>query len=459
MPLLVPSSIGAFKPGGTAPRKLILMTGTREQRIQQAGTQILNLIPKSTFFDIFTIRGIQDYLLRLSMKEPECRTRLFDLVTKSPEIMRPRDLKIARKEAFGDEKISMPWLMKLGIRGLPASMFYLPYKMSVHSMGNRFIAGADMEKALPNIRRLEKSGFGFTLDVLGEAVKNEEAAEINVKQYLNNIRVLSKSLGKTQANFSLKLTGISLDVSEANIDGVKANLRQVLREIVKAKAFLRIDMEHYVIKDLTFRIFKEIMEEDEFYAYEDIGIVVQTYLKDSVKDAEDMIAWAKKRFRVTGGTRTAIRLVKGANNDSDREWAEKHGLPDPICKDKPTTDANFERITRMFLENHKYFKMAFGTHNVRSVAAVVTIAKELNVPMSELEFQLLYGMGEPILEAMIQFGCKARVYAPVGEIEAGTAYLVRRLLENSSKTSMLVNLQNFLVGKVSIEELLAPPKV
>ena len=50
---------------------------------------------------------------------------------------------------------------------------------------------------------------------------------------------------------------------------------------------------------------------------------------------------------------------------------------------------------------------------------------------------MLYGMAEPVRQAIIQNGQRVRVYLPVGELLPGISYLIRRLMENTSNTSFL----------------------
>src|SRR6202035_2982586 len=101
------------------------------------------------------------------------------------------------------------------------------------------------------------------------------------------------------------------------------------------------------------------------------------------------------------------------------------------------SDANFESLTRLLLENESIVTSAFGSHNVRSIAHAQALAEELGIPKSRFEFQLLYGMAGPIKRALVDMGYRVREYCPVGELLPGMSYLVRRLLENTSNEGFL----------------------
>ena len=129
--------------------------------------------------------------------------------------------------------------------------------------------------------------------------------------------------------------------------------------------------------------------------------------------------------------------MKGAYWDQELIIAGQKNWPSPVFTEKSETDANFERLARIILENRGRIKLACASHNVRSIAAVVETAKEVGATGEDLEFQVLYGMGEPVRNALRKAGLQVRVYCPVGEMLQGMSYLVRRLLENTANESFL----------------------
>ena len=164
----------------------------------------------------------------------------------------------------------------------------------------------------------------------------------------------------------------------------------------------------------------------------------------------ELIRWAQTRKR-----RIGVRLVKGAYWDSEIAWAKQKGWPIPVFLEKAETDANYEKLTRLLLESHDVIDGAFGSHNIRSLAHAMVTAKETGVPRHGYEIQMLYGMGEPIRRAVIQEGERVRVYVPVGRLLPGMAYLIRRLMENTSNTSFL---RQTYAEQEEIDKLILPPK-
>jgi RHH-type transcriptional regulator, proline utilization regulon repressor / proline dehydrogenase / delta 1-pyrroline-5-carboxylate dehydrogenase len=132
-----------------------------------------------------------------------------------------------------------------------------------------------------------------------------------------------------------------------------------------------------------------------------------------------------------------VRLVKGAYWDYETVLADQNGWPSPVWRSKAETDACYERLSRRLLETHAETAPAFGSHNLRSLAHALAVAEELRVPSAAYEVQMLYGMAEPERAALRARGQRVRVYAPVGELLPGMAYLVRRLLENTANAGFL----------------------
>ena len=128
----------------------------------------------------------------------------------------------------------------------------------------------------------------------------------------------------------------------------------------------------------------------------------------------------------------------------------------PVFERKEETDANYERCVRLLHDHHGEVRAAFGTHNLRSLAYAVTYARSKGIADTGFEVQMLYGMAEPMQAAVKRKGLRLRVYAPVGALVPGMAYLVRRLLENTSNESFVRH--RFAEGR-TLDELLAPPNV
>src|SRR6185503_11660883 len=144
----------------------------------------------------------------------------------------------------------------------------------------------------------------------------------------------------------------------------------------------------------------------------------------------------------------------GAYWDYETIIATQRGWPVRVFESKSQTDAAFERLARRMLENEAHVRCAFGTHSVRSIAACIGHAEDLGLPPNAYEFQMLYGMAEPIKRVLIDMGLRVRDYCPIGETLTGMSYLVRRLLENTSNEGFLR--AAFSAG-VNPEQLLRDP--
>jgi len=163
-----------------------------------------------------------------------------------------------------------------------------------------------------------------------------------------------------------------------------------------------------------------------------LGFVIQAYLRDSYDDTEKMLKWARRH-----GRQFTIRLVKGAYWDYEKVIAAQRTWEVPVFVSKAETDANYEKVCRLLLDNRELVYPAFASHNVRSIAHAIVYAGKVGLKPGDYEFQMLYGMAKPIRRALVKLGHRVREYCPVGELVPGMAYLVRRLLENTSNEGFL----------------------
>ena len=360
----------------------------------------------------------------------------------------------------------------------PARFFAYAARKSSALMAGSFIAGSNVAEAERAIRRLRDRKLAFTIDVLGEAALSNEEAEAYQQVYLDLIGALPQYAGSWSAvplvdeadgqalpkiNVSVKLTSLYPGFDPIAPGACKARAKELLRPLLQ-KAMehgehVHIDMEYYAIKDLTLDVFEELMLEPEFRDYPHFGIVLQAYLRDGERDAARMIACAKRR-----GTPFWVRLVKGAYWDSETVWAAQRHWPVPVWEQKWQSDACYERMTRMLLTEYEHVRCAFASHNVRSLSHAMAVRQLLGVPRWAFELQMLYGMGDPIKAAAVQMGQRSRIYTPYGDMLAGMAYLIRRLLENTANESFLrqagddeANEESLLENPVATGQKMPPP--
>ncbi len=332
-----------------------------------------------------------------------------------------------------------------------ARLFCFGARQSAALMAGSFIAGSNVVEAERAIRKLRNRRMAFTIDVLGEAAVSTAEGEAYQQIYMDLVRelpdhaagwptvpLIDEADGKAipRVNVSVKMTSLYPGFDPIAADAAKTRakelLRPILRKAMERGVHIHIDMEHYAIKDLTLELCEELFMEDEFRDYPHFGIVLQAYLKDGDKDAQRTVDYAKRR-----GTPLWVRLVKGAYWDSETVWAAQRHWPVPVWEQKWQSDACYERMTRMMLEHYEHVHGAFASHNVRSLAYAMAVRRALGVPGWAFELQMLYGMGDPIKIAGLQMGQRCRIYTPYGNMLAGMAYLIRRLLENTANESFL----------------------
>ena len=230
---------------------------------------------------------------------------------------------------------------------------------------------------------------------------------------------------------------------------VLARLRPILRMARQNGAMIHLDMEQFAYKELTVETFKSVFMEDEFRDWPDVGIAIQAYLRCTSDDLKGLAEWSGRR-----GTPVWVRLVKGAYWDFETVVAAQNGWPPPVFIDKAETDANFELAAAFLIENRHLLRPAIASHNVRSISAALACAERYEADPAEIEFQMLFGMADAIKIALVEKNHRVRVYAPVGRLLPGMAYLVRRLLENTSNESFL---RAGFIDRVPEEQLLVNP--
>jgi RHH-type proline utilization regulon transcriptional repressor/proline dehydrogenase/delta 1-pyrroline-5-carboxylate dehydrogenase len=148
-----------------------------------------------------------------------------------------------------------------------------------------------------------------------------------------------------------------------------------------------------------------------------------------------------------------LRLVKGAYWDHETIEAAQHGWTPPVWTQKAESDRCFERLTRRLIDAYPLVRPAIASHNVRSVAHAVVYARRAGLGPADLELQVLRGLGDDLQDALAAEHLRGRTYCPVGDLVAGMAYLVRRLLENTSNDSFLAS----RTSGADLDQLLSPP--
>ena len=320
-----------------------------------------------------------------------------------------------------------------------------------------FIPGATVQEALPELEALRGRGFAFSADVLGEAVVSEREADGHLARYRELLDALAERSGhwtplalpggpaaggrldwghSPRVNLSVKPSALYSrlrpEAFEHSVGMAAERLRPLLRQAVSRGAHLTLDMEGSETKGITLALFRRLLGEPGLRDWPHAGIIIQSYRLDSGEDLAELLDWGRGR-----PGRFAVRLVKGAYHEAERARAAQNDWPLPVHADKERTDRNFERLARLLLSSHDRVDAACASHNPRSIAFFLETARELRVPPERLELQVLYGMAEPVQEALRGEGLPVRVYVPIGGPVPGMAYLIRRLLELTAPEAWL----------------------
>lgn len=413
-----------------------------------------------------------DKLMDWAMASPGLRVQLFRFIDCLPALRSKPEIARHLQEYLTAEEVELPEALKkllsfTNADSIPGQLAATTVAPAVETLAHKYISGENIKQVVRTLERLRKDKMGFTVDLLGEAVITETEAQVYLNRYLELMQELSiaaknwsqvdaidkadnETLPRVQVSVKLTAFYSQFDPLDPKGSEVKVGdkIRLLLRRAAELGAAVHFDMEQYAYKSLTLSILKELLLEDEFRDRTDVGITMQAYLRDSKQDLQDIIAWAKKR-----GNPVTVRLVKGAYWDQETIKAMQKDWPQPVYNDKVATDANFEEMTQLLLENHEYLYAAIASHNVRSQARAIAIAESLNIPRRRFEMQVLYGMGDKFAKLLVDRGYRVRVYCPYGDLLPGMAYLIRRLLENTANSSFIRQSSE----EMPIEQLLAAP--
>lgn len=411
-------------------------------------------------------------VLEWAMKDPAFKTEMFRFVDVFPVLDGPEEIGRHIQEYLLRPGINPPTVIKVALKG--ANLGRLAMRVAagqiaknMTGMAKNFIAGTEAADAFESLAAMRAQRQAFTVDLLGEATVSEAEADAYAARYRDLIDGLAARTADwpvdplldrddqgpiPRVNVSIKPSAMYSQFDPLDFEGsVEAAARRLLPLFERARSkgvFLNLDMEQHALKDLTLALFKRVLDAQPDH-WADAGVVIQAYHRQAEADLTELIKWARKQKR-----RVTVRLVKGAYWDYETVRAAQEGWPSPVWLDKADSDACFERCAALMLSNHKYVRSAIGSHNVRSLAYAIACAEKNRVPVEGYELQCLFGMAEPIKAACVARGHRVRVYAPIGELIPGMAYLVRRLLENTSNESWLR--QGFAEGR-SQGELLAVP--
>lgn len=278
-------------------------------------------------------------------------------------------------------------------------------------MTTRFVAGEDIEEAAAAIRQLNSTGCTASFDHLNESVANAAETSEEVREYLRVLARIDETAVKS--NVSIKLTQFGLDI---DTELAYRNARAIVEDAARRGNFVRVDMEGSVVTQKTIDVFKRLREE---FGVNDVGIVLQSYLRRTYADAENLLKIPAR-----------IRLCKGAYNE-----------PASVAfPDKKDVDENYLKVMKLLLSSGTYHGIA--THDPRMIDATIEHMQREGIKKEAFEFQMLYGVRRDLQEQLARDGYNMRVYVPYGK--HWYPYFMRRLAERPANVWFIM--KNMLRG-------------
>ncbi|EQC48171.1 proline dehydrogenase family protein [Bacteriovorax sp. BSW11_IV] len=351
---------------------------------------------------------------------------------------------------------------------MPASPLAKLIRFSVRLMAKRFIAGETIETAEHSIKELALTGRDVTLDQLGELVVSEKEADHYANEVLKLIKGFSlhvkkgekNGAGINRAHVSIKVSALCSDFKpeafDYTYDLVAPRLKKILLTAMEEDVFINIDAEHYDYRDIVFKIYRKVLlETAELKEYKATGIVIQAYLRDGSAHLEEVIELAKER-----GISMPCRLVKGAYWDAETVEADAHNFNAPEFLNKEETDLHFRQLIYRFFQASPHIQLCIASHNFADHCFSETLREKVFPSALPVEHQCLHMTYEALSMAMAKIGWPVRNYVPIGSLLVGMAYLVRRIMENSSQVGVLTIMRSHKknVSLVSAKDILAANK-
>jgi proline dehydrogenase len=442
---------------------------TLEGEIQRIGGEIAAAFPSAARHPM---RALDTRAMEMASADAELRAALFRFVDVVPACRSLDDL-ARHLTSFLDEVPETPppiaAAMRISHTKAGRAALGAAAAGGVRHLAHRFIVGETPRAALGVLRGLWDRGVASTVDLLGEATVTAEEADVYARRCSDALAELATAVRSwpsrpllerdhigqlPRANLSVKVSALTPllrpDAPALGRRDAATRLRPLLREARDRGAHIHIDMESLDSREAVLGLVLELLSEEEFAEGPSAGVVLQAYLRDSGDQLDQILDWSAAGQRATP---LQVRLVKGAYWDHELAEARQHGWPAPVYEVKADSDRNFEALTRRLIAARPSVRVAVASHNLRSVAHAIAVNRLLGGEDSELELQVLRGLGDELQGALARRGFRVRTYCPVGDLVAGMAYLVRRLLENTSNDSFLFRTMQ---GE-SLELLLAPP--
>lgn len=285
---------------------------------------------------------------------------------------------------------------------------YMPKKL-VWMFSKEYIAGETIEEAIANAKKLNAEGIMTTIDILGEFITTLDEAEANKQEYLQVIEA-AEAAG-VDGNYSVKPTFFGLLIDK---EVAYKHIREVVAKAASYNNFIRIDMEDSPCTDMEIEMYRKIKEEFP----QNVGLVVQSYLKRTHKDIENLKEVNSEESPVN------LRVCKGIYVEAEEIAYKKHD------------EINAHLLDDVELMFQEKMYPGIASHDIPVIEEAYKLIEKYNVPKDKYEFQMLYGVTPALRKSIIEKGHRMRVYVPFGKQWFG--YSTRRLKENPKMAGVVI---------------------
>jgi proline dehydrogenase len=424
-----------------------------DAEIRQVGEQLAAAMPSGARHPV---KALDARAMELASSDRELRAALFRFVDVVPACRSLDDVARHLRGFLAELSDAPPPIgaaMRIADVRAARTALGAAAAAGVKHMAHRFIVGETPRSAGRVLRGLWERGVASSVDLLGEATVTQTEADRyagRCRQALEEIHGQARSwpgrpvleadsLGPLpRANVSVKVSALTPllrpDAPAIGERDAAARLLPLLSAARDLGAHIHVDMESLDSREAVLELVLDLLSSSELAAGPSVGIVLQAYLRDSPAQLETILSWARASHRHPP---LQVRLVKGAYWDHELVEARQQGWPAPVFEHKADCDRNFEALTRALLDARPAVRVAVASHNLRSVSHAIAYNRLRGGHDQDLEVQVLRGLGDELQDALASEGFRVRTYCPVGDLVAGMAYLVRRLLENTSNESFL----------------------
>ncbi|WP_224740583.1 proline dehydrogenase family protein [Olleya marilimosa] len=305
---------------------------------------------------------------------------------------------------------------------------------------DHFCGGVNEEDCLPVIDKMYTAGVCSVLDysVEGKAIENQfDSAKEKImklvefsdeKEAMPIVVFKPTGLGRFFL-FQKKGEGKAFtEAEQQEWDRVVARYHAICKLAKERDVEVLIDGEESWMQDAA-----DDLAEDMMKVYNTDKPIVYNTLQTYRHDRLAFLKASHERAK-SGGYLLGYKIVRGAYMEKERERANDKGYESPICKDKITTDKNFNDCLLYILNNLSTISIFIGTHNEESSFLALKLMDDLGISKDDnrVWFGQLFGMSDHISFNLAAHGYNVAKYLPFGPVKDVMPYLIRRAEENTS---------------------------